>query len=129
MALQAREEAQAIAKLTADYAVTGQGRYADANRAATDLQRREAYLKQVESELLVSSARLCQVLNLDPSIRLHPTDAYVVPHPIVPDPIPVKELIALGLLQRPEMAAQRASVIQGLLTLDGAKALPFSPRF
>ena len=55
VALQAREEAQAIAKLTADYAVTGQGRYADANRAATDLQRREAYLKQVESELLTSS--------------------------------------------------------------------------
>src|SRR5271157_4144085 len=42
VALQAREEAQAIAKLTADYAVTGQGRYADANRAATELQRREA---------------------------------------------------------------------------------------
>ena len=127
VALQAREEAQAIAKLTADYAVTGQGRYADANRAATDLQRREAYLKQVESELLTSSARLCQLLNLDPSIRLHPTDAYVVPHPLVPDPIPVGELIVLGLLRRPELAAQRASVIQGLLLLDEAKALPFSP--
>ena len=97
VALQARQEAQAIAKLTADYAVTGQGRYADANRAATDLQRREAYLKQVESELLTSSARLCQLLNIDPSIRLHPTDAYVVPHPLVPDPIAVGELIALGL--------------------------------
>jgi outer membrane protein TolC len=127
VALQAREEAQAIAKLTADYAVTGQGRYADANRAATELQRREAYVKQVESELLASSARLCQLLNLDPSIRLHPTDAYIVPHPLVPDPIAVGELIALGLLRRPELAAQRASVIQGLLLLDGAKALPFSP--
>ena len=127
VALQAREEAQAIAKLTAVYAETGQGRYADANRAATDLQRREAYLKQVESELLTSSARLCQLLNLDPSIRLHPTDAYVVPHPLVPDPIAVGELIALGLLRRPEVAAQRASVIQGLLVLDEAKALPFSP--
>jgi len=127
VALQAREEAQAIAKLTADYAVAGQGRYADANRAATELQRREAYVKQVESELLTSSARLCELLNLDPSIRLHPTDAYVVPHPLVPDPIAVGELIALGLLRRPELAAQRASIIQGLLLLDGAKALPFSP--
>jgi len=127
VALQAREEAQAIAKLTAVYAEEGQGRYADANRAASDLQRREAYLKQVESELLTSSARLCQLLNLDPSIRLHPTDAYVVPHPLVPDPIAVGELIALGLLRRPELAAQRASVIQGLLILDEAKALPFSP--
>lgn len=127
VAIQALDEARAIARLTADYAVTGQGRYADANRASTELQRREAYLKQVESELLTSSARLCQLLNLDPSIRLHPTDAYVVPHPLVPDPIPVGELIALGLLRRPELAAQRASIIQGLLLLDGAKALPFSP--
>lgn len=127
VALQAREEARAIARLTADYAETGQGRYADANRAATELQRRESYIKQVESELITASARLCQLLNLDPSIRLHPTDAYVVPHPLVPDPIPVAELIALGLLRRPELGAQRASVIQGLLMLDAARALPFSP--
>jgi outer membrane protein TolC len=129
VALQAREEARAIAQLTADYAETGKGRVADANRAATELQRREAYVKQVEAELLTASAQLCALLNLDPSIRLHPTDAYVVPHPLVPDPIPVGELIALGLLRRPELEAQRASVIQGLLELDGAKALPFSPTF
>jgi outer membrane protein TolC len=127
--LQAREEARAIARLTADYAETGKGRVADANRAATELERREAYIKQVEAELLTDSAQLCALLNLDPSIRLHPTDAYVVPHPLVPDPIPVGELIALGLLRRPELAAQRASVVQGLLALDGAKALPFSPTF
>ena len=47
----------------------------------------------------------------------------------MPDPIPVGELIALGLLRRPELGAQRASVVQGLLALDGAKALPFSPTF
>ncbi len=127
VALQARDEADAVAKLTADYAQTGQGRVADANRAATELQRREAYLKQVESELLRSSAELCAVLNLDPSIRLHPTDAYLVPHPLVPDPISIAELVALGLLRRPELAAQRAAIAQALLMLDGAKALPFSP--
>ena len=76
---------------------------------------------------MTASARLCRLLNLDPSIRLHPTDAWVVPQPIVPDPMPVAELIALGLLHRPELAAQRAAVIQGLLRLDGAKVLPFSP--
>ena len=125
--LQALEEVRTIARLTAAYAETGQGRLADANRAATERQRREALLKQVEAEILTASARLCELLNLDPSIRLHPTDAYAVPQPIVPDPIPVAELLALGLLRRPELAAQRASIIQALLALDGAKALPFSP--
>lgn len=127
VALQAIDEARVIARLTADYAQVGQGRLADANRAATELQRREAFIKLVEAELIAASARLCQVLNLDPSVRLHPTDAFVVPHPLIPDPIPVVELLALGLLQRPELGAQRASVARALLTLEGARALPFSP--
>src|SRR5262249_58671733 len=68
-----------------------------------------------------------QLLNLDPSIRLHPTDAVVVPQPLVPDPTPLCELIALGLLRRPELAAQRAAIEAALMYLGGAKVLPFSP--
>jgi outer membrane protein TolC len=124
---QARDEARLIAKLTNDYAEAGQGREADANRAAAQLARREAYIQAAEGEVLTASASLCRLLNLDPSIRLHPTDAFVVPHPIVPDPIPVAELIALGLLHRPELAAQRAAIAAALMNLDGAKILPFSP--
>jgi outer membrane protein TolC len=125
--LQARDEARLIAKLTRDYANTGLGREADANRAATQLARREGYIQAAEGEVLTASAMLCRVLNLDPSIRLHPTDAFVVPNPLVPDPIPVAELIALGLLHRPELAAQRAAIQAALMNLDGAKILPFSP--
>ena len=125
--LQARDDARVIAKLTADYAKTGQGREADANRAATQLARREAYIQAAEGEVLTASAMLCRVLNLDPSIRLHPTDAFVVPHPIVPDPIPMAELIATALLHRPELAAQNAAIRAALMNLDGAKILPFSP--
>ncbi len=124
---QARDEARVIARLTREYAEKGQGRIADANRAATQLARREAYIKAAEAEVLTASAQLCRVLNLDPSIRLHPIDAYVVPQPIVPDPIPVAELIATGLLNRPELAAQRAAIRSALYMLDGAKVLPFSP--
>jgi outer membrane protein TolC len=124
---QARDEAREIARLTREYAEQGQGRVADANRAATQLARREAYIKAAEGEVLTASAQLCRVLNLDPSIRLHPIDAFVVPQPIVPDPIPVAELIATGLLNRPELAAQRAAIRSALYMLDGAKVLPFSP--
>ena len=66
-------------------------------------------------------------MNLDPSIRLHPTDAVVVPQPIVPDPMPLRELVALGLLRRPELAAQRAAIEAAFLRLGGAKVMPFSP--
>ncbi len=124
---QARDEARVIARLTREYAEQGQGRAADANRAATQLARREAEIKAAEALVLTASAELCRVLNLDPSIRLHPIDAYVVPQPIVPDPIPVAELIATGLLNRPELAAQRAAIQSALYMLEGAKVLPFSP--
>ncbi|HZW30488.1 MAG TPA: TolC family protein [Isosphaeraceae bacterium] len=127
--IQARDEAKEIARLTAAYARAGQGRVADANRAATVLATWESRIQATEAEVLTASARLCQLLNLDPSIRLHPTDAVVVPQPIVPDPIPLCELIALGLLRRPELAAQRAAIEAAFLTLGGAKVLPFSPNF
>jgi outer membrane protein TolC len=125
--IQARDEARVIAKINLDYANTGQGREADANRAATQLARREALVVAAEGAVLVASADLCRLLNLDPSIRLHPTDAWVVPQPIVPDPMPIAELIALGLLHRPELAAQRAAIAAALMQLEGARVLPFSP--
>jgi outer membrane protein TolC len=127
VALQVREEAKRVADLTAAYAEAGQGRHADAHRALTELEARETDIKAAEQEILVASARLCYVLNLDPSLRLHPTDAWVVPSPIVPDPIPVSQLIALALLQRPELKERRAVIREALLGLEGAKVLPFSP--
>jgi outer membrane protein TolC len=127
VAIQIRDEAKRVADLTAAYAKAGQGRNADAHRALTELQSRENDIQGAEGEVLTASARLCYVLNLDPSTRLHPTDAFVVPHPIVPDPTHVSELIALGLLQRPELKAQQAAIRQALLGLEGARVLPFSP--
>ncbi len=125
--IQARDESRVVAKLTADYARTGQGRIADANRAATVLARWEAAIQRAESEVISSSSKLCRLINLDPSIRLHPTDAVVVPQSLVPDPQPLSELIALGMLRRPELEAQRSAIQAALLYLGGAKILPFSP--
>ena len=86
VAMQARDEAREVARLTADYAETGQGRAADANRAASELADREAAFLEFEGQALVASARLCRVLNLDPSIRLHPSDAWIVPAADRPQP-------------------------------------------
>ncbi len=127
VAVQVRDEAKRVAELTAAYSNAGQGRQADAHRALTELETRENDIQAAEGAILVASARLCNVLNLDPSLRLHPTDAYVVPAPIVPDPIPVCQLIALALLQRPELKEQRALIREAFLVLEGARVLPFSP--
>src|SRR6185437_4432801 len=110
VAMQVRDEARIVARLTSAYAQEGRGRKADADRAATELARRESDFQAAEGDVLIGSARLAEVINIDPSIRLHPTDSWVVPHPLIPDPIPVCELIALALLRRPELGERRAAI-------------------
>ena len=127
VAEQLRDQADEVARITAAYARTGEGRLADADRARTEFARRKADVRQAEGEILIASARLCRTLNLDPSIRLHPTDAYAAPMSIIPDPIPLCELITMAVLKRPELGERRAALRESLLFLDGAKVLPFSP--
>jgi outer membrane protein TolC len=83
--------------------------------------------REAEGEVLTASSRLAQLLNLDPSNRLEAAEGKVLPTPLVPDPIPLCELIALALLNRPEMHERQAQVRQALLALRGARVLPFSP--
>ena len=127
IAVKNRDLAVEIARLTAVYAEKGQGRKADADRAAVELRRRQAELTEAEAETLTASARLAQLLNLDPSVRLKPIDGWVVPAPLVPDPIPLPELLAIALMQRPELAARRSEVQTTLYELSMARWLPFSP--
>jgi outer membrane protein TolC len=122
-----RGEVAEVARLTASYTNQGQGRKADADRAAVELKRRDVELLQAESDVLTASARLARLLNLDPSTRLKPIDGWVVPAPVVPDPLPLSELIAIAVMQRPELAARRAEIRGAMYGLSAAKLLPFSP--
>ena len=99
----------------------------DAERAATELAERETDILEAEGQTLVASANLCQILNLDPSLRLHVNDGWVVPIPIVPEPIPLPELVAMAMLQRPDLAERRAAIQEALLSLQSSRVFPFSP--
>ncbi|MBI1918134.1 MAG: TolC family protein, partial [Planctomycetes bacterium] len=127
IAIQTRGEAREVARVTGNFARIGQGRKADADRAAAELDQRNADVLQAEAAVLAASARLCELLDLDPSVRLHAVDGWVVPAPLVPEPIPLAELIAIGLTQRPELAAGQVEIRAALLRLREAKLLPFSP--
>jgi len=129
IAVKTREETAEVARVTAEFAAKDQGRPADADRAAANLAERDQDILDAENEVLVASARLAQVLNLDPSVRLFATDGWVVPAPLVPEPIPLHELIVIALMQRPELTAQRAAIRQALIVLHGAKVLPLAPNY
>jgi outer membrane protein TolC len=122
-----RDEAAEIARVTAEFARTGQGTVADADRAATDLEQRNSDILEAESAIATASAKLCQLLSIDPSTHLRASDEHVVPMPIVADPISLPELLTIAVTQRPELRERQAAVRAALLELDAAKCLPFSP--
>jgi outer membrane protein TolC len=128
IAFQTRDNAREVARVTRGFAKVGQGREADADRAETELSRREGDLLATEASVLTASARLSQLVLLETSTRLHPTDNWVVPRVIVPDVIPLPELLAISLYQRPELGARRSAVHAAMLGFDAAKMLPFSPQ-
>jgi len=127
IAAENREEAAELARLTLVYADGGQGRRADANRAEVELRKRDAEQTQYQADVLTRSAQLVRLLNIDSTARLIPIDGWAVPAPVVPDPIPLGELVAIALLQRPELEERRAEIAGSLYALSSAKVLPFSP--
>ena len=92
------------------------------------MRLRDDLLWQADANIQIASARLAQLLSLDPAVRLHPSDGWVVPAPMVPDPIPMRELLAVALTPTcPELKARQAAIRAALMQLQAAKVLPFSP--
>lgn len=125
---QIRDDTSEVARVTANFAQIGQGRPADAQRAATELQRRQADLLIADADISLASARLVDLLNLQNSVRLHSAENWAVPRSIVPDVLPLSELVAISVYWRPELGAQREAIHIAMLQLQASRVLPFSPQ-
>jgi outer membrane protein TolC len=122
-----RAENREVVRVTKAGYDTGQWKKSDYDRALSELALRESELVEAEGAVQVASARLCELIDLDPTVRLHAIDGWVVPAPVVPPQVPLPELLAIAMAQRPELSAQRAAIRAAFLQLRGAKLLPFSP--
>jgi outer membrane protein TolC len=120
-------EADRIAKSVADYAATGQGRQADAHRADADRRFFQADIQRAEEQVAVTSARLAQRLNLDPSAQLKPLAGPLVPIELINPETPVEDLIRAALTRRPDLAAREALVAQAEYRVKQEKARPLLP--
>src|SRR5262249_3379920 len=128
IAIQNRAEVAEGARVTANFATVREGRQADADRAATELELRTAEVVQAENNTLTATARLAALLSLEPACRLHATDGWVVPAPLVPDPIPLCELITIALTQRPELQDRRRPSTPPSSRSTGPGSCPFRRR-
>jgi outer membrane protein TolC len=101
---------------------------ADPNRAATEVHLRRQEIILLRGQIGAASARLGRLLLLDPAVDLYPADYAVVPVTLVPTNWALEQLIALGLANRPELAAGRSLLDAAQTRVRQARYGPFIPR-
>jgi len=116
-----------LVKVTSEFAKAGAGTLADADRAAAAvaLVRNEA--TRAEEAVAVASARLAQVLSLDPLQTIVPQEETVAPLELAPHDLATGDLVATGLMNRPELAASRALVCEAVNRLRREEHAPWLP--
>lgn len=116
-----------LARLTQSYAETGQGLASDFNRASTELAIRRNDVLRAEEAVRVASARLAQLLRLDPTTPLVPQEPAMVPIHLFQSDVPVQSLVAQGLMARPEVRESRALVCEAVNRLERERYAPLIP--
>lgn len=121
------ERVENLARLTEDYAKTGQGLESDYDRARTELSLRVNELQRGDEQVRVVGVRLAERLRLDPFLKLEPLESVVVPIEMVPAESTVHDLVAQGLGARPEICESRSLVAEAVDRLKREEYAPLIP--
>src|SRR5262249_5373077 len=116
-----------LAEITGSFARSGEGLEADHRRILTELDRRRGNAEDTVGQLEVASAKLVQLLVLDPNRVLAPVEPAEIVFRLIPDGVPLDDLIVRGLHQRPELASAQELVQATLLRLKQARLRPLVP--
>jgi len=127
IAVDIREHAERLATATADFARSGAGNEADADRAATELSIRQNEVVQADEEIQVASARVVELLNDDPRFLLAPLEPAIAPVELVPLDLPIQTLLPTGLQRRPELAEAKHLVGEAVQRMKMEKISPWLP--
>ncbi len=119
--------AEELAKLTNDFARTGQGNQADADRMQTELAVRRNAVAQAAAQVQVASAVLVELLNLPADCGLVPEEPTIVPIELVSRDAGLNQLVTDGLSCRPEIAESRHLVAEAAGRLDRERYAPLMP--
>ena len=120
-------EADIVVKVVADYAATGQGRKADADRAEAERRLFQGEIQHSEEEIAVASARLSRRLNLDAAIRLEALSGPLQPLTLIEPMTPVEQLIKTALALRPDLGARSALIQLSEYKLKEEQRRPLLP--
>lgn len=124
---EAYRNARHMLELTESHEKAGTGRAADTARARTEVNIRARERLELEGRTAVASARLARLLFLAPEVPLRPVEPALVPMRIVPEGIPLSDLVAQALAGRPELAESRAVILAALARWRAAQVAPLVP--
>jgi outer membrane protein TolC len=127
IAREAAANADTLSQITGSYARLGQGLEADHRRAMTELKHRRRDTQLASGQLLVASANLVRLLVLNPGIVFAPVEPPECIIHLIPDEVPLEDLVVQGLRNRPELANAQELVEAALLRLKQARLRPFIP--
>lgn len=127
IAKESLQHAQGLADITSSYARSGEGSEADADRARAALALLQNEVVRTEESVEVASARLVQLLSLDPLVEIVPQESTLVPLNLQPVELELSELVAAGLSNRPELSASRALVCEAVNRLRREQNAPWLP--
>lgn len=127
IAVETVANAEDLAKLTQNFARTGQGTQADADRAAAALAVQRNQLLRADEVITVASARLAQQLSIDPAVLIAPQEPTIVPIHLAPAGAAVQELVATALSNRPELAESQWLVCEAVERLRRERNSPWLP--
>lgn len=119
--------ARLLVDLTSSFERSGKGVAADTARARVEASTRERERFELQARLAAAQARLAQLLRLTPDISLKPAESVIPKWEFVAVDQPVQGLIATALLQRPELAENRAWIEAALDRWKAAKVQPLLP--
>lgn len=124
---ESRERIRSLFKLTNDYAVTGQGLQADADRLQTEVQLVESRLLGTQERKAIASARLAQQISLQSRQTINPAEPVLMPLELANADLDEAILISTGLSSRPELAESQALVAAAISQHDRQRVAPFVP--
>jgi outer membrane protein TolC len=127
IAAESRDLTQQLTELTGNFAKAGEGLQSDADRMQAELAVRRNDVERAAEGEAVASARLAQLLRLDPATRLSPIEPAAVPIDMTPSDVPLAALVAQGLSQRPELAEGRLLTSEAAARLRREEAAPLLP--
>jgi outer membrane protein TolC len=119
--------ARQLSELTKAYADSGEGLESDYDRARTEAALRENELLRAEEAVRSASARLAQLLSLDPAVVLEPQEPAVAPLELIDDDSQASALVAQALTSRPEVQESQSLVCEAVRRLQREQYAPLVP--